>query len=61
MGSQFWTGRDKCFLVALQTELDKGIAKESEAVVFEQEARMFFLAWRQVGARRDDPPKMLSE
>ena len=55
-----WTGQNKCFLVALQTELEKKIAKDSEAVVFEQEARKFFLAWRQVCARRDEHAKVCS-
>ena len=38
--------------MALQTQLGKRIARDSEAIVFEQETRKFFLAWRQVGARR---------
>ena len=36
-----WTGQEKWLLVALQTELAKRIAKDSEAIVFEQEARKF--------------------
>ena len=55
-----WTGQDKCLMVALQTELEKRLAKDSEAIVFEQEARMFFSAWRQVGARRDEHAKVCS-
>ena len=46
--------------MALQSELEKRIAKDSEAIVFEQEARKFFLAWRQVGARRDEHAKVCS-
>ena len=41
--------------MALQTELEKRIA-----IVFEQEARKFFLARRQVGARRDEHAKVCS-
>ena len=55
-----WTGQDKCLLVALQTELEKRIAEDSEAIVFEQVARKFFLVWRQVGARRDEHAKDFS-
>ena len=45
-GAEVWdhnacTGQDKWLLVALQTELAKRIAKDSEALVFEQEARKF--------------------
>ena len=36
-----WTGQDEWLLVALQTELAKRIAGDSEAIVFEQEARKF--------------------
>ena len=36
-----WTGQDKWLSVALQTELAKRIAKDSEALVFKQEARKF--------------------
>ena len=54
MGSPCLDGAGKCFLGALQTELEKRIAKDSEALVVEQEAEKFFLAWRQLGARRDE-------
>ena len=47
-------------MVALQTELQKRIAKDSEAIVIEQEAKKFFLAWRQVGARLDEHAKVCS-
>ena len=44
-----WTGQDKCLLVALQTELKKRIPKDSQAIVFEQEARKFFFGrWARV-------------
>ena len=39
---------------------EKRIAKDSEAIVFEQEARKFSLAWRQVSARRDEHAKVCS-
>ena len=55
-----WTGQDECLLVTLQTELEQRIAKDSEAIVFEQKARKFFLAWRQVGAGRDEHAKVCS-
>ena len=44
----------------LQAELEKRMAKDSEAIVFEQEAKKFFLAWRQVGARREEQGKVCS-
>ena len=39
-----WTGQDEWLLVALQTELAKRIAKDSEAIVFE--ARGEEVSWR---------------
>ena len=36
------------------------LTKDTEAIAFEQEARMFLLAWRQVGARRDEHAKVCS-
>ena len=46
--------------MALQTEFEKRIAKDSEAIVFEEEARKFFLASHQVGTRRDEHAKVCS-